>query len=193
MRITELGKNNTIIGKPKEESAFTIQFNGNNSKVIIEKNVVFKNVNLKLYNNSIIKICEDGYIRGSMLAHNDCKIELGKSLRCNSYLNISTAEKTSVIIGDDCLVAEAVIRSSDMHPIFDATSGERLNSGKSVYIGNRVWLGQECIINKGLKISDDSVVGIRSVVTKSFNESNVVIAGIPAKIVKSNIIWHKKL
>ena len=33
-------------------------------------------------------------------------------------------------------------------------------------------------------IADNSIVGWGSIVTKEFNEPNVIIAGIPAKIVK---------
>jgi len=43
-------------------------------------------------------------------------------------------------------------------------------------------------INKNTKISDDSIVGWGSIVTKKFEDKNIIIAGTPAKIVKRNIM-----
>ena len=39
-------------------------------------------------------------------------------------------------------------------------------------------------------IQDNSVVGIRSLVTKRFTESNILIAGQPAIKRKQNIDWR---
>lgn len=55
---------------------------------------------------------------------------------------------------------------------------------KPVKIGNDVWLCGQSVLLKGCQIGNKSVVGFRAVVTKSFPE-NVVIAGNPAKVVKS--------
>ena len=41
-------------------------------------------------------------------------------------------------------------------------------------------------------IADNSIVGWGSIVTKEFNEPNVIIAGIPAKIVKRGINWDRR-
>ena len=46
------------------------------------------------------------------------------------------------------------------------------------------------ILLKGVKIEGHSIIGSGSVVTKSFGETNVVIAGNPAKIVKKDIDWR---
>ena len=42
---------------------------------------------------------------------------------------------------------------------------------------------------KDVKISRNSVVAYGSLVTKKFEQENVLLAGIPAKIVKENIYW----
>lgn len=60
-----------------------------------------------------------------------------------------------------------------------------------MYIGNHVWIGEHCYILKNATISDNSVVGSMSVVTKRFDEENVVIAGNPAKIYRRNVMWSK--
>jgi serine acetyltransferase len=47
--------------------------------------------------------------------------------------------------------------------------------------------------SQGVKISENSFVGMGSVVVDMFDESGVLILGHPAKIVKKNIIARKSL
>ena len=46
---------------------------------------------------------------------------------------------------------------------------------------------------KKVEIQDGSVVGANSVVTKKFNEPNIIIAGNPAKIIRRNILWKRDI
>ena len=61
--------------------------------------------------------------------------------------------------------------------------------GDTRHIGRRVWIGRNVVICKGCSISDNSIVGVGSVVTRPFEEKNVVIAGNPAEIKKRGIHW----
>ena len=54
----------------------------------------------------------------------------------------------------------------------------------SVKIGRDCWLGNGVVITAGVELGDNVIVGANAVVTKSF-PSNVIIAGVPAKIIKS--------
>lgn len=56
--------------------------------------------------------------------------------------------------------------------------------GKDVIIGNKCWIGMNAIILPGVQLGDNTIVGAGSVVTKSFPEGNLVIAGNPAKIIR---------
>jgi acetyltransferase-like isoleucine patch superfamily enzyme len=71
-------------------------------------------------------------------------------------------------------------------------SGNRINQAADVEVGNHVWIGYRVLINKGVVIPENTIIGTGAVVTKSFTEENTVIAGVPAKVVKRNVNWCKE-
>ena len=56
---------------------------------------------------------------------------------------------------------------------------------KAATIGNDCKIGVGAILVGGISLGDNVVIGAGSVVTKSFNESHVTLAGIPAKIISN--------
>ena len=56
-------------------------------------------------------------------------------------------------------------------------------SGSSV-VGERCFIGSSASLKEGVRLGNDVVVGMGSVVTKSFEEDNVVIMGNPARLYK---------
>lgn len=92
-----------------------------------------------------------------------------------------------ITIGDDCLMAPGVHIYAATHPI----NPKYRKLGKDYYelafpvkIGNNVWIGGKAIICPGVTIGDNVVVGAGAVVTKDV-PSNVVVAGNPAKIIRT--------
>ena len=67
-----------------------------------------------------------------------------------------------------------------------------MNHSQDVVIGNHVWFGSGVCITKGALVPDNSVVGMRSLVTKKFTEPHTVIAGCPARVVRTGIDWDRK-
>lgn len=55
---------------------------------------------------------------------------------------------------------------------------------KPITVGNNVFIGYGTIIMPGVTIGDNVVIGAQAVVTKDI-PSNVVAAGIPAKVIRS--------
>ena len=68
------------------------------------------------------------------------------------------------------------------HDINDLNSHSK---PKDVWIGKRCWIGMNSIILPGVTLGDDTIIGAGSVVTKSFKDGKVIIAGSPAKVIKS--------
>lgn len=66
----------------------------------------------------------------------------------------------------------------------DPSNLEKYLDGKDVIIGKNCWIGMNSVILPGVELGDHTVVGAGLVVTKSFPEGNVIVAGNPAKIIK---------
>lgn len=116
---------------------------------------------------------------------------IGANFSCVEAM-INFSENAKVEIGDDCMLSSGInIWNWDGHTILDE-SGNCINHARDIYIGNHVWVGMQVSISKGAFISDNSVVGQKSLVSKKFPQSNVLIAGVPAKILKERINWDRK-
>jgi acetyltransferase-like isoleucine patch superfamily enzyme len=96
-----------------------------------------------------------------------------------------------VTIGNDCMIAYGTIITSATH---DPSVGvmNHITDAKPITIGNNVWIGAGAIILPGVELADGIVVGAGSVVTKSFVEPNVILAGTPAKIIRDRHIKFRE-
>lgn len=105
---------------------------------------------------------------------------------------IALSYKSDIYIGEGCMIAESNIRGSDFHPIIDIETNKVINiPSQRLYIGNHVWLAERSRILKNAYIPDGCIVGAEAVIAKKFEESNCIIAGNPAKIIKKNITWDR--
>ena len=122
------------------------------------------------------------------------RVVIGDELKTTAMVNILLGHGGGdVIIGDDCMFAvDVVFRTGDFHTIYSTDDGRVLNFNQSINIGNHVWLGERVLVLKGARVSDNSIVGARSLVNKKFEQSNIIIAGVPARIVKENVNWDKR-
>lgn len=86
-----------------------------------------------------------------------------------------------IVIGDYTQIAPGVGIISGNHALTD----NRVTVAKRVEIGAYCWLGMHSGVLPGVKLGDFTVVGAGAVVTKSFPEGYVVLAGNPAKPIKT--------
>lgn len=128
-----------------------------------------------------------GYFNGVNYLESRCVksfIKIGDNVWFNNNFT-GISDGSGITIGKDCLVGFNVsIFDSDFHSLKPNERRSGPYQTKEVIIGENVFIGADVTILKGVTIGNNSVIGTGSVVTKSFPE-NVIIAGNPAKIIKS--------
>lgn len=108
-------------------------------------------------------------------------ITIGNNVSANNNLFICCANQ--IDIGDFSLIGNSVsILDHEAHGI---APSERRSLGVigSVIIGKNVWIGNDVLILKNTEIGDNSIVAAGAIVSGKF-PANVIIGGIPAKVIK---------
>ncbi len=173
-----------------------VKFLGKNNYIEIQEPFyALKSVYIRCGNNCHVSIGKNNeYYQARILMGSDNSLEIGPNttieeariLQRNSFNN-------KIKIGADCQISyEIIIRTTDGHVIYDTTTKNIKNYPQDIVIGNHVWFGARTMILKGSKIPSNSMIGACSLVNKEFTEENTVIAGSPAKIIKSGINWDRR-
>lgn len=106
---------------------------------------------------------------------------------CVANSNLILRVHDKITIGKNCLIGHnVVIMDGDGHQI------DNKNTTKPIKIGNHVWIASGATILKGVTIGDNSVIGAGAVVTHDV-ESNSLVVGNPAKVVRRNIKWKDQI
>lgn len=108
-------------------------------------------------------------------------IEIGNNFYSNYNLIILDCAK--VTIGDNAFIGPNVSIYTAGHPIHYKPRNEEYEYAFPVSIGDNVWIGGNVIINPGVSIGNNSVIGSGSVVTKDIPD-NVIAVGNPCKVIK---------
>ncbi|PFW54205.1 hypothetical protein COL13_25160 [Bacillus cereus] len=112
--------------------------------------------------------------------YRDMGVKIGSNMR--TFSPLTSAEPYLLEFKDEITI------SSDVKFItHDNATGkaipEATDSFGKITIGNNCFIGLNSIILPGVELADDIIVGAGSVVTKSFLQEGVVIAGNPARVV----------
>jgi acetyltransferase-like isoleucine patch superfamily enzyme len=166
---------------------------GNNNLIYIGNNCLINELQFYIRGDNHQVFIGDNcqFNQGNIWMEDDsCSLNIGNGSTFGDVHLAITEPKSSITIGADCMFAYDIdVRSGDSHSIIDAKTSKRLNFAKNVIIGNHVWVAPHVVILKGVVITDDSIVATGSVVTKSFFENSILIAGNPAKNIKSDVTW----
>lgn len=104
---------------------------------------------------------------------------------------VETGEPYLVTIGENVLIAPGV-----MFTTHDASASHYIPGASDLFgrinIGDNVFIGIGSIVLPGVTIAKDCIVGAGSVVTRSFLEPGMVIAGNPAKVISTVEELRKK-
>jgi len=125
---------------------------------------------------------------GTSICASGGEIELGDAFSCN--INCFIYSHSAIRFGEDVLLGWNInIRDNDGHPMYDS-EGNLTNPDGPIRFGNRVWIASYVDVMKNVSIADGTIIGTRSLVTRSVEEPNAVVAGVPAKIIKRGVFWQ---
>jgi acetyltransferase-like isoleucine patch superfamily enzyme len=138
-------------------------------------------------------------IKGTLLFDGDyaigrgCRFDIGEGavakFGSGGYVNANTTFVIShgLDVGRGCAISwGCLFLDDDFHHL--EYSGKK-EKDERIIIGNNVWIGCNVTILKGVRIPDGCVIAANSVVTKSFFDENLLIAGNPVVAVKSDVSW----
>ncbi len=188
----------SIVENPSIDG-LTVDFRSDGSEVIVHEGALFRNCRFTLGRDCKVEI-QSTHKRGLINTVVDMSgIGVKKRLIIKSGTSIESArfamanESNLIVeIGKGCMLSSGItFRATDGHAIFDVSTGELLNKSKPIFIGDNCWIGSEAVIMKGSVIPNNVIVGSRSLVAKVFHEENVVLAGVPAKIIRRNCGWSR--
>lgn len=110
-------------------------------------------------------------------------LEIGNNSAIGEYSYFGCSG--GVTIGNDVIMGQYISFHSENHNFLDSSKliREQGVTSKGIELGNNIWVGAKATFLDGCKIGDNSVVAAGSVVKDQFPE-NVVIGGVPAKIIK---------
>lgn len=176
---------------------------------IISKRVTLKGENYKFRRASGVALkfgsCkkdvifgDNVWMYGTIVSSSGGKVIIGDFTKIGN--NSSIICVNSITIGDYTAIADGVkIVDNNNHPInpkdrkFMRLTPEgsefrdwKYSDNKPIIIGKNVWIGANSRILKGVNIGDNSIVAASSVLTKDVPK-NCIVAGNPAKIVKTDI------
>ena len=172
-------------------------FIGSDTKILNSKNIVFgKNVTIETH--CII----DGFASSKVILGDCVKIGSFSNLNITSHLSkygkglkmgnnsaigdfAHIGASGGIEIGNDVIMGSYISFHSENHNFNDkkVLIREQGVTSKGIVIGNNIWVGAKVTFLDGCKIGNNCVIAAGSVVNSVFPD-NVVIGGIPAKILK---------
>lgn len=110
------------------------------------------------------------------------KIKIGENVKTSFAVSSCCYIQgiNGIEIGDNTIFASGVKLISANH---DFNKRAEALKARPIIIGKNVWLGANVVILPGVMIGDNSIVAAGAVVTKNV-ESNCMVAGTPAKLIK---------
>jgi acetyltransferase-like isoleucine patch superfamily enzyme len=145
----------------------------------------------------------DGYCREPLTIGDRTKIGAYTTISCTSHLSsvgvglrigndCGISEYSyfgaagGIDIGNDVIMGQYVSFHSQNH-VFEESDRlirEQGVTAKGIKVGNNVWIGAKATFLDGSEVGDNSVVAAGAVVNGRFGP-NVVLAGVPARVVKA--------
>lgn len=182
----------------KNSKSDIIIIKGKNAKLILDGNLT---INSHLYGSSPIRIL----LSDNSTLHIKSDFEIGNGV-CLSIYNSGKLiiggkknESKSGITADTCIMVYSNIEIGYdficSWGVFISDSNWHHMDGQvhfgNVIIGNHVWIANSSNILKNTFIEDNCIVASNSKLINNVYKADSIVAGIPAKVVKSGVSWKR--
>jgi acetyltransferase-like isoleucine patch superfamily enzyme len=140
-------------------------------------------------------------LRGSMTVFGRVAIGVGARIDvgpdaefvvgADSYLSpgVRVILTKGLTLGSRCAIGWNVQFLDDNYHQFGARGKPFRDTAAPIVLGDHVWVGSHATVYRGVRIADRCVIAGGSVVTQSFDTPGSLIAGNPARVVKSDVDW----
>ena len=116
-------------------------------------------------------------------------MKFGENARFGELAHIAAVFGSTIKAGCNLMASRMVsIFAGDGHPIFDE-SGELLNGGERIVMGDWIWCGTKSTILGDCSLGNQVIIGANSVVSGNHCMDNIALAGNLADVVKHGIKW----
>ncbi len=168
-RVKILNKSNFLFGKN-----VTIESNTELDGYALHKIKLGNNVKIGSYSK---------LLSTSHLATYGKGLKMGNNSAVGDFTHFGAAG--GITIGNDVIMGSYVSFHAENHNFNDTTKliREQGVNSKGIEIGNNIWVGAKVTFLDGTKVGNNCVVAAGAVVKGEF-PSNVIIGGVPAKILK---------
>ncbi len=175
-------------------------------KVFLGKNCIISNKKNIIFGKSVTienNVTVDGFAKNNVIFGDNVKIGAYSLVTCTSHLskygigltignNSAFGRFTEfgaaggIEIGNDVIAGSYISFHSENHNFSDSSKliREQGVTSKGIKIGNNVWIGAKVTFLDGCEVGNNTVIAAGAVVNNIF-PNNVVIGGIPAKILKN--------
>lgn len=190
-------ENKVILGESFVAANLTIDFSDKSQSTVIIGCGYTVSGSIRLSGNNCLFSAAGFGSQGSqnpisviLVGDNDAVV-FGRNFTSTDSQWILEGDSVYMVVGDDCMVSwQVVVRNYDSHAIFDIRRMEIINNWGNVQIGPHCWIGQGAYIAAGVTIGAGSIIGAKSVVTSDV-PSLCVAAGVPARIIREGVSWHR--
>lgn len=125
----------------------------------------------------------------SFVIRNNALLQIGAKSSFGQNLKILCSK--DIKMGEELLASwDITIMDTDSHYFFNLKTDELSEFSKPIEIGNHCFIGSSSCILKGSRLPHGAIVASHSIITKIMEKENSLYGGIPAKHIKSDIIYH---
>lgn len=118
---------------------------------------------------------------------NNAQLILGDNFAVSASSQINCYKR--IIFGRDIQFSwNCLTMDSDTHNIY-GENGDIINEPREIIFGDKIWIGCRATILKGSVIPNNCVIGACSLVSGKHFKQNSIIAGNPAKSIKTISKW----